>query len=90
MSSIVKGSAYLFFAFLRFIEYHYGVEEEGFLTRDQVMKYLHISRTSLYMLMKRGAFPYYRLERKILFRKSDIDAFMEAHKVASSPKKSRK
>ena len=79
-----------FFAFLRFIEYHYCVEKEGFLTREEVMEYLRISRTSLYMLMKSGAFPYYRLERKILFKKSDIDAFMEAHKVTDATKKPHK
>jgi len=51
------------------------------MTREEVMEYLRISRTSLYWLMKKKAFPYIRLERKLLFKKSDIDAYLEKHLV---------
>ena len=60
--------------------YYYFMEEK-LMTREEVMEYLRISRSSLYWLMKKKAFPYIRLERKLLFKKSDVDAFLEKHLV---------
>lgn len=42
------------------------------------MEYLQISKGTLYKLMRRKAFPYIKLERKVLFRKKDIDKFLES------------
>jgi len=55
--------------------------KEELLTRAQVMEYLKISRTTLQKLMKQKAFPYIKLERKVLFRKKDIDKFLESKLV---------
>jgi excisionase family DNA binding protein len=57
------------------------MQKEGLMTRKELMEYLKISRGTLYKLMKKRAFPYIKLERKILFKKSEIDAFLEKHVV---------
>jgi len=57
------------------------VKESAFITRKEVMAYLRISSATLQRLMKRHAFPYIKLEKKILFRKEDIDKYLEAHMV---------
>jgi excisionase family DNA binding protein len=57
------------------------MSEEKLLTREEVMDYLRISKASLYRLMKQKAFPYIKFERKVLFRKKDIDEFLESRLV---------
>jgi len=54
------------------------MEKGDLLTREQLMEYLQISKGTLYKLMRRKAFPYIKLERKVLFRKKDIDKFLES------------
>ena len=51
------------------------------LTINEALEYLKISRGSLYKLMKQKAFPYIKLEKRVLFRKSDIDKFLESKTV---------
>ena len=48
------------------------------LTREQIMEYLQIGHSTLSKLMRLKAFPYIKLERKVLFRKEDIDKFLES------------
>jgi excisionase family DNA binding protein len=48
------------------------------ITRSEVIEYLRISHGTLTKLMKRHAFPYIKLEKKVLFRKEDIDRFLES------------
>lgn len=48
------------------------------MTREEVLQYLRIGRGTLLKLMRKGEIPFARLERKLLFRKSDIDGFIEA------------
>ena len=36
---------------------------------------------TLHKLMKQNAFPYMKLERKVLFRKSDIDKWLESKMI---------
>ena len=55
--------------------------KEELLTRDEVMEYLKISKGTLLKLMRQKAFPYIKLERKVLFRKKDIDEFLESKLV---------
>jgi excisionase family DNA binding protein len=47
------------------------------LTRSELMEYLRISRGTLDRLMKNRALPFIKLDQKVLFRKKDIDAFLE-------------
>lgn len=51
------------------------------MSRKDVMAYLQISRMTLYRLMQQHAFPFIKLERKVMFRKSDIDRFMMSKMV---------
>ncbi len=57
------------------------MRKEELLTRNDVMDYLKISKGTLYKLMKQKAFPYIKLERKVLFRKKDIDEFLDSKLV---------
>jgi len=45
------------------------------------MEYLRISRGTLDRLMKNHALPFIKLDQKVLFRKRDIDAFLERRLV---------
>jgi len=54
------------------------------MTVKQVVEYLKISRQTLLKLRTRDL-AYVKIGKKVLFRKSDIDAFMESHLV--TPKK---
>lgn len=51
------------------------------LTINEALEYLKISRGSLYKLMKQKAFPYIKLEKRVLFRKNDIDKFLNSRTV---------
>lgn len=51
------------------------------MTKAEVMEYLRISRGTLDKLMQRHDLPFVKLEKKVLFRKMDIDRFLEQHLV---------
>lgn len=57
------------------------------MTKAEVIAYLKISLPTLNRLLKKKALPYYKLERRVLFRKSEIDAYLEAHLVMPAPGK---
>jgi len=48
------------------------------MTKQDVMDYLKISHQTLYRLMNKREIPYFKLERKVLFRKSHIDKWLES------------
>ena len=52
-----------------------------YLTKDQLVQYLKLSRPTINRLMKQRAFPFIKLERRVLFRKADIDRFLESKLV---------
>lgn len=56
-------------------------EKDDILTKTQVLEYLKISRGSLLRLMNAREIPYYKLARRVLFRKADIDAWLESKRV---------
>ncbi len=51
------------------------------LTRKELMDYLRIKPSTLRKLMLRNEFPYFKLERRVLFRKDDIDKWLESKRV---------
>jgi excisionase family DNA binding protein len=57
------------------------MNQENLLTRKDVMEYLRISHGTLDKLMKTGDLPFIKLERKLLFRKKDVDAWLETKRV---------
>jgi excisionase family DNA binding protein len=54
---------------------------EELMTKAEVMEYLRISRGTLDKLMLKHELPFVKLEKKVLFRKRDIDRFIEKHLV---------
>jgi excisionase family DNA binding protein len=60
------------------------MENEKIMTSKEVMAYLRISHQTLLNLRYCGL-KYIKLGKKVLFRKSDIDQYMEDHTIA--PKK---
>ncbi len=55
------------------------MNEDRLFTKEEAAEYLRISRTTLGRLMKK--IPYIKLDRRVLFRKSDIDKYLESKKV---------
>lgn len=51
------------------------------LTRRELMEYIKIKQGTLRKLMLRNEFPYFKLERRVLFRKSAIDKWLESKQV---------
>jgi len=55
--------------------------ERDLFTRKEIMEYLRISRGTLDRMMKRRDLPFIKLGKKVLFRKQDIDRFLESKLV---------
>jgi len=57
------------------------MEQERLLTRKDVMDYLRISPGTLDKLVKKHELPCIKLERKVLFKKADVEAWLESKRV---------
>ncbi len=55
--------------------------EKKFLTIEELSKYLGIKKSNLYSKVERKEIPFYRWGRLIMFKKDEIDAFMEKCRV---------
>jgi excisionase family DNA binding protein len=55
--------------------------KDTLLTRKELMDYLKIKQGTLRKLMLGSEFPYFKLERRVLFRKDDIDRWLESKRV---------
>lgn len=55
--------------------------EDELLTKGELRNLLKISRGTLDLMMSRKEFPYIKLKRKVLFRKKDVDEFLESKLV---------
>jgi excisionase family DNA binding protein len=55
--------------------------EKQFLTVDELSLYLGIKKSNIYAKVERREIPFYRVGRLILFKKDEIDAFMEKCRV---------
>jgi len=51
-----------------------------YLSKKDLMAYLKISRTTVDGLMKEGL-PHIKLKRRVLFRREDVDAFLETKRI---------
>jgi len=54
---------------------------EAFLTKGDLMEYLKISLPTVNRLMRNREIPYVKIGKKVLFRKIDIDRFVDRHLV---------
>jgi excisionase family DNA binding protein len=57
-----------------------GMDEEGFLTTEEVLEYLQVNLRTVYRLIKAGKIPAVRVGRQWRFRKRDIDAWLESQR----------
>ncbi|MEN6560106.1 MAG: helix-turn-helix domain-containing protein [Acidobacteriota bacterium] len=55
------------------------------MTKAEAAEFLRISLDTLEKLMRRGL-PYVKFERRVLFRKRDIDKWLESKVVLRHPK----
>lgn len=55
--------------------------EKELLSQADLLEYLQIGRTTLFKLLKNNEIPHIRLGRKILYRKADIDAWLETKRI---------
>jgi excisionase family DNA binding protein len=49
--------------------------ETEYLTKNELMAYLKVSRTIIEKLMRQGL-PRIKLDRRVLFRREDVDRFL--------------
>lgn len=50
------------------------------LTRDQIMEFLNIKETTLWLRMRDGSLPFKRIGRRILFDKAEVLAAISTNK----------
>jgi excisionase family DNA binding protein len=55
------------------------------LTKKEVAERLRVSIATIDRLMSSGGLKYVKLEKKVLFRKTDIEAFLKKHLVEKYP-----
>ncbi len=55
--------------------------ENGFLTVGEASQYLVIKPSSLYSMVESKEIPHYRFGRLIKFKKSEIDEWIQKHRV---------
>lgn len=59
------------------------MNEDHFLTTEEVLDYLHVNLRTVYRLIKAGKIPAVRVGRQWRFRKRDIDAWLESSRPAT-------
>src|SRR5687767_4603889 len=57
------------------------MNDEGFLTTEEVLEYLQINLRTVYRLIKAGKIPAVRVGRQWRFRKRDIDNWLETQRA---------
>jgi excisionase family DNA binding protein len=56
------------------------------LTKAEVEEYLRISHMTLQNLMKNHGLPFIKLGKRVLFRRAEIEAYLESRTVRKSGK----
>ena len=64
-----------------------AMKDESFLTTEELLEYLQVNLRTVYRLIKAGRIPAVRVGRQWRFRKSDIDAWLDAQTVSTVPAK---
>jgi excisionase family DNA binding protein len=59
-----------------------AMNDDHYLTTDELLDYLHINLRTIYRLIKAGKIPAVRVGRQWRFRKRDIDAWLSGHRKA--------
>ena len=61
-----------------------GRTDDYLMTRQECMKFLQCSSTSLYYHVKQGKLKYYKLGRTLLFKRSDVFEYITVKKRGGS------
>lgn len=54
---------------------------EEYFTSKETQAYLKVSSVTLWRLVKEGQLPVYKIHNRNRYRKADLDAFMESHRI---------
>lgn len=57
------------------------MKEDAVMTKAEAIEYMRISVATIDRLMKSRTLPFIKVGKKVLFRKSDIDKFLERRLV---------
>jgi excisionase family DNA binding protein len=55
--------------------------EKEFLNIDELSQYLGVKKSNLYSKVERKEIPFYRFGRLIMFKKDEVDTFMQKYRV---------
>lgn len=55
--------------------------ENEYITKEEFRHLIRVSRATLDLIMKRKEVPYIKLERKVLFKKADVEVWLESKRV---------
>jgi len=55
--------------------------ESAFWTKKELEEYLHVSHGTIDKIMKTKQVAFIKVGKKVLFRKTDIDAWLESKRV---------
>jgi putative molybdopterin biosynthesis protein len=58
-----------------------NVRKDEYFTSKEAQEYLKVSSVTLWRLVKEGQIPVYKIHNRNRYRKVDLDAFMESHRV---------
>ncbi|MEO7673191.1 MAG: helix-turn-helix domain-containing protein [Pyrinomonadaceae bacterium] len=56
------------------------METNEFMTNKDAAKFLHVSEVTLWRERGNGNLPFYRIASKLLYRRSDLECYMESKK----------
>jgi excisionase family DNA binding protein len=55
--------------------------DKDILTKKELMEYVRISRGTVDKLMRSRELPYMKIGKKVLFKRTDIDRWLESKRV---------
>ena len=55
---------------------------KGYLSLEEAADYLSYTKSSLYQFTSKRLIPHYKFGRKILFKVSELNDFIEKHRIA--------
>ncbi len=66
-----------------------STQEERLLTADEVARILHVSRSTIYGLIRRGDLPFIRVRTMKRFRLPDVERFIREQSNLPKPRRRR-
>jgi len=57
--------------------------QKPYISIDEASEYLSLSKSTLYSYTAKKIIPFYKIRRKILFKVSELNDFIESHRVMS-------